>query len=118
MGVFTGDIKVKHVDGRMWEILSPIEYIDDKYYFIIPKGFKTDFATIPYFLRWFVQPTGNHTYPAILHDYMWLHTSLKKSEVNKIFYNNLLQFGVKPWKAWLMWKATCAYGLYFDKFKN
>lgn len=115
---FSGTIRLEYIDGNRWKLLSPIEFKNDIYYFIIPVDFVTDFATVPYFARWFVQPFGNHSYAALLHDYMWIHAKLTKNEINEIFYQNLLYYKVKPWKAWILWLCTCVYGFYYDKIKK
>lgn len=38
---------------------------------IVPKGFTTDLASIPWFLQWFIPLSGRHNLAAVLHDYLY-----------------------------------------------
>lgn len=63
-----------------WESLtSPISVLEeDLVYvsgagekFVIPKGFRTDYASIPKIFRNIYEPTGPSRFPAILHDFLY-----------------------------------------------
>lgn len=38
---------------------------------IVPKGFATDLASIPWFMAWFIPLSGRHNLAAVLHDYLY-----------------------------------------------
>ncbi len=59
-------------DENIWATLEEIEfysYVDQENY-IIPKGFKTDLATSPWFGRWIVPKYGKYLPGIIVHDYL------------------------------------------------
>ena len=39
---------------------------------VVPEGYVTDFASIPGFVQWLIQPFGKHSEAAVIHD--WLYT--------------------------------------------
>ena len=39
--------------------------------FIVPEGYRTDFASVPLALWWIMPPAGQHSRAAILHDYLY-----------------------------------------------
>ena len=46
----------------------------------VPKGFVTDFASIPRIFWSLLRPDGEYTYPAIIHDYLyWTQTTMRQS---------------------------------------
>lgn len=67
MGTYKPDLVVKAVDATHWQLM-------DDFYFeglVVPKGFITDFASIPQFLWSILPPTGSYTKAAVLHDYLY-----------------------------------------------
>ncbi len=38
---------------------------------VVPSGFVTDFASVPWYGRWFINVLGKHSIPAIVHDYLY-----------------------------------------------
>jgi hypothetical protein len=61
-------------DGRRVAVL-----IDDWLYcypetgevFLVPRGYETDFASIPGAVRWAISPFGNHAEAAVIHDWLY-----------------------------------------------
>ena len=101
-------------DGLYGEVLNPIEYEVCKELTIkVPKGFKTDFASIPRVFYNIITPIGKHTQPAILHDYLYsegakLGYTRKNADV--IFREAMLECGVNPFTAGLMYYAVRLFG--------
>lgn len=46
------------------------EYYDKTYYIVIPKGFNTDFGSIPQVFQSLISPIGSPTKAYVLHDYL------------------------------------------------
>ena len=61
------EIIVKSVGDTTWELLEDFEW----YGIVAPKGFVTDFASIPGFLRVIVNPVGKIKPAAIIHDFIY-----------------------------------------------
>lgn len=67
------DIYVKYLYLEdKWELQEEITFsLFDNSIITIPKGFKTDFATVPWYLRWAVSKTGTHNLSCLIHDYLY-----------------------------------------------
>lgn len=79
--------------------------------FIVPKGYISDFATIPKFLWWLFGPTGKYTAAAILHDWLCTQLSMKQSpvtarEVDAIFRRRCKELGVDYVSRRLLWTGV------------
>jgi hypothetical protein len=76
--------------------------------YTIPKGFVTDFATIPRFaLSLMGRPTRQQFRRAsLLHDYLLKETDVSNEESSRLFYEVLLEDGTKPFKAYIMYLSV------------
>jgi len=60
----------------------------------VPKGFVTDFASIPR-IFWSVLPKdGTYTYAAVIHDYLYWNQSATREIADQVFYECMLDFRV------------------------
>lgn len=93
---------------------------------IVPKGYKTDLASIPKWAFWWGR--GKYDIAAIAHDYIWdfgyLYTHLEKDnwstlkplyfdreESDRLFFEICLVVGVHRWTAFLMYLAVRIYSI-------
>ncbi len=60
-------ISVETYGDDEWITTEPFEW----YGIIVPKGFITDFASIPRFMRWYINPVGKIRPAALVHDYLY-----------------------------------------------
>jgi Protein of unknown function (DUF1353) len=51
----------------------------------VPKGFVTDFASIPRVFWSLLRPDGDYTYPAIIHDFLYWQHHLPRATADEIF---------------------------------
>jgi len=63
---------------------------------VVPKGFVTDFASIPRRLRGFISKLGPHLCPAIVHDYLYWQQTCTRADTDGIFLEMMEDMGV-PW---------------------
>ena len=79
---------------------------------VVPKGFKTDLASIPQFLWSIHAPNEARTIaPAILHDYLYSYPAdLSRKEIDDIFHSALIDERVNPIKALEFWLAVRLFG--------
>lgn len=74
MNNFLGDLLIKYVDGKRWEVAEGFTYrIGDpnsRVYVRIPTGFVTDFASMPLGIV-FKSPGGKWDKPAVVHDVLY-----------------------------------------------
>lgn len=74
---------------------------------LTPKGYVTDFASIPSFGHWFISPFGKHAEAAVVHD--WLYTLGKPGDrkgrrlADKTFKRALKVVGVGPFRRNVMY---------------
>ena len=55
-------------DGVHAKLLADLRYEGKYDEFLVPAGYVTDFATVPWFVQWLLPKQGKWTRPAILHD--------------------------------------------------
>jgi hypothetical protein len=74
----------------------------------IPKGFRTDFASIPAGVRWLIPVFGRSCKAAVLHD--WLcYSGVAKADRSKLFLAQMLENRVPKWQAWVQYFAVRYY---------
>jgi|SaaInlStandDraft_1057018.scaffolds.fasta_scaffold08478_6 hypothetical protein len=88
--------------------------------YTIPKGFPTDFATLP---RWTLsllgRPTrGQYQRASLLHDYLLKAHILERWEADMIFHELLLEDGSSEFKAKVMYLSVSFFGKYIRPFIN
>lgn len=85
--------------------------VDGKNY-KIPKGFITDFASIPrIFWNIYSPHQANTIKSAIIHDYLYTNAAnVQRSYADDVFYNELLQDDVNIGQAILFWVSVRIFG--------
>lgn len=76
MSSFTATLDVRDMgNGRDWMVLTPFRYYAGEpgsgEYYDVPEFFVTDFASVPWGLRWLVPVHGRHGKAVVLHDYLY-----------------------------------------------
>lgn len=90
---------------------------------VVPIGFFTDFASVPWFFRWLVPvATGKNRKAAVVHD--WLCNDAiqqiyrtNQAGADKVFREALNVCGVNPAGQWAMWTPVRAYQAIKGVFK-
>ena len=110
---FKQPLIVKKLNGRKWEVMREFEYYVDwegkKDLIKVPKGFITDFASVPRLFWIILPPDGKYTQAAVLHDYLYSTPRLRK-ESDRIFKNAMKVLGVPMWKYGIMFSAVRMFG--------
>ena len=103
---------VRHIDGEMWELVQPFEYITKKGKTIhVPNGFVTDFASIPKAFWSFIGgPAGKYGPAAVCHDYLYFTQTTTRGYADATFLEAMDVLGVKFWRRWTMWLAVVSFG--------
>jgi len=102
---------VRRHDPVRWKIVNHnLVYQGRTQTFTVPIGYVTDFATVPWFLQWFVPRAGVWTLAAVLHDWLITHGIplglVSSRDADGIFRRVLREEGVDPVRQWLMWAAV------------
>ena len=97
--------------GRKWKLIKDWEILVKGHKLIIPKGFITDFATVPRWL-WLIFPpaTGKYRKATIVHDWMYVTAYKTKQIADKLFLYILESSKVRFTKRYLMYYAVKLFG--------
>lgn len=94
------------------ELTKDLVYIaDDGTAYVVRKGFKTDLASIPRFLWWFLPPLGNYKSAAILHDLNCETDDLTRKDGDKLLWESMKYSNIKLWKRIVIYAAVRAYAI-------
>lgn len=108
MTFVAGDVVVRQVDAKSWELREPVTYEGRDETFVVPAGFKTDFASIPRMFVWLIPRYGNYTRAAILHDYLCTAKPVSRADADGLFRRAMQELGVSVPRRWMMWAAVRA----------
>ena len=98
---------VRRVDAVTWELKLPLLYQGSRQSFTVPAGYRTDFATVPWFAQWLIPRTGVWTLAAVLHDWLITHGIpaglITSRDCDGVFRRVLREEGTDFVRRWLMW---------------
>src|SRR5687767_6419042 len=83
-----GSIAVRQFnDGTYWIVIEPVVYRigNTQLQIEVPRGFVTDFASIPYGVTAFFLPTGQYSRAAVVHDYLYWTQRCSREQADRIF---------------------------------
>ena len=72
---------VKDLMNGKFELFSDYVYKTKEYLIKVPKGFVTDYASIPKLFRTVVLPYGKHSGASVIHD--WLYSSMCNLDISR-----------------------------------
>jgi hypothetical protein len=96
-------------DIYLWILAGDLIYRSDYWaeLIIAPKGFETDFASIPKWIpRWLFDPAGRHRAAAVVHDYLARLEGFDRKIADLIFFEAMGLLDVKKWRKKLMYWAV------------
>jgi hypothetical protein len=105
-----GSLTVSRVDADRWALVDDLVYQGRWDRFVVPAGFRTDFASVPRVVTWLIPRFGVYTLAAILHD--WLCTegirsgAVSARDADGIFRRVMRESGVPVLRRWLMWAGV------------
>ncbi len=105
-----GSLTVSRVDAETWALVDDLVYRGRRDRFVVPAGFRTDFASVPRVVTWLVPRFGAYTLAAILHD--WLCSegirsgAVTSRDADGIFRRVMRESGVPVLRRWLMWAGV------------
>nr|DAS36621.1 MAG TPA: Protein of unknown function (DUF1353) [Caudoviricetes sp.] len=101
------------IDDKYWEVLEDYTYRTSMGLVTVPKGFKTDYASVPRIFRNIINSSGKHGRAAVVHD--WLYSSkctldVTREEADKIFLEIMKECGVGAIKRQFMYRMVRIFG--------
>lgn len=118
----TGSFDLTYIDGRNWRLAAQFAFrrpeiitIVPAIEVIVPAGFETDFASVPWFFRRIFPPAGDGPRarwgPAsVVHDFLYRTGTGTRREADRIFREAMQAEGVSAWRRWAMWAAVRVFG--------
>lgn len=100
------------LDGDNWMLREPLRYTLDPTGKVIevPKGFVTDFASVPPVLHSLLGATGPYGMPAIVHDFLYWSQACSKDQADQLFRLAMGDSEVSPWLRQALFVAVRVFG--------
>jgi len=83
-------VKLNSKDPKNWILYEDLKVIIKNIYFVVPKGFETDFASVPRFLKPLVPYRYVYNPVVVVHDYLYT-----THEVDRKTADEILRCGLK-----------------------
>ena len=106
---FESEVVVREVDANTWELVDALCYVGNVDRFVVPAGFRTDFASVPRVFVWLIPKYGRYTKAAILHDFLCDEAKVDRfdrDDADGLFRRSMRELGVPFLRRWLMWGAV------------
>jgi len=115
MSSFTSPLSVTPLDdGRTWVLNRSFTYHIctkcSRNKITVPKGFCTDFASVPQIFWNILPPWGKYGKSAVIHDYIYQTHCRTRKEADAIFKEAMEVLGVPTWQVISMWLAVRLFG--------
>jgi hypothetical protein len=95
-----------------WTLNRKLTYhsdVTDRTY-VVPRGFNTDFASVPRLPVAYMLTANTAHAPAVLHDWLYRTGTEPRTVCDAIFREAMQITGVPSWRSWLMWAGVRAGG--------
>lgn len=111
MSSFTNRLTLTYLPKKnMWRTERSFTYCigeeDSEDQIIVPEGFETDLASVPWPACMFITRSGRYNQAAVLHDYLYHCHNRKREDCDCIFLEAMEILGVSWWKRKLMFRAV------------
>ena len=117
MSSFTDPLVVTPLpDGRRWKLVEPFRYHVGSYpsdtVLFVPKGFVTDFASVPRLFWNILPPWGKYGKAAVLHDFCYRNVICSRYRCDRLFLEAMKVLKVPFWKRQVMYWAVRCFGFW------
>jgi hypothetical protein len=111
---FVTPLDTRQIDDRHWELLADLRYQSAVYpsMLVIPRGFVTDYASVPRAPLTYLLFGGRGNAAAVVHDFLYqLHIrDVDKATADNVFREALTVLGYNGATCWTMYKAVDLFG--------
>ena len=96
---FLTELECREVDDARWELLSELKYWSQKIgrVIVVPKGFVTDFASVPRVPIAYMAFGDRAHREAVIHDYLYQTNTVPKRTADLVFLEAMKARGKKTW---------------------
>ncbi len=115
--MFKNKLKIEAVDGEDFYILTSrftyVTNLGDK--IIVPRGFKTNFASVPSFARFYIDDSHWTIRPgSVIHDYLYSAQSadlgFTRKQADEVLLETMIGLGMRKTKAMLIYFTLRLFG--------
>lgn len=105
MSAFLTSLRVEQISDEEWLLLRALVYQSDRLdrTLIVPRGFVTDFASVPRLPFVFWLAGGKATKAAVVHDYLYRKSGVTRADADAVFAEAMKVTGQAAWRRGLMW---------------
>ncbi len=104
--VFKSELKMKILGESNYVLTAAFLVKLGPYILRVPRGFKTDLASVPRIPIIYSILGGIGHRAAVLHDYLYATADFSREDCDLIFYKALTVSNVNSMKAWIMYRAV------------
>ena len=110
MSSFTTELIVKDLGNRTWELVEPLVFMTCLFkkprFITAPRGFVTDFASIPRPFWFLLPPTGDYGKAAVVHDWLYFAGTYSRRDADLVFLEAMKALGVNWLVRGVMYEAV------------
>lgn len=112
MSKFLTELDVKESQDGWWTLCAPLVFQSDVVgkEVKVPRGFHTDFASVPRLPFAYLLFGGTANRPAAVHDWLYLTADFDRKTCDRVFLEACLADGVPRWKAQAMYTGVRLFG--------
>lgn len=108
---FDSNLLVEKIGSKLWKTYRNLQYTSkDGHVIEVPKGFITDFASVPRIFWIFFPPDGIYTAAAVVHDYLYNVKVLDRKTSDGIFLEAMKVLEAKFYTRYPMYLAVRLFG--------
>ena len=109
MAAFKSALKAKKLTETTWALLAPLTYVSDlvEDAIVVPRGFQTDFASVPRvpIAFWLTGDTAHEA--AVVHDWLYQrHGVDTRQDADTVFLEAMEAMGIPAWRRQIMYRAV------------
>ena len=103
-------LKKSNLKYNLFELIEDCAFEFEDIKFTIPKGFTTDFASVPQIFWGLLPAHCNAAMPSVIHDYTCQFAILPRPQCDAVFLELLKTSGMKKWQYNLMFMYVRVFG--------
>lgn len=97
-------------DGNYWYLTDNMTWVSGEQFIVTPKGFVTDFASVPRPL-WHILPKwGGYGVPSVIHDYLYWSQHVSRRDADLWLLKTMEEMNVSWFHSRVIWLAVRAFG--------
>lgn len=108
--MFPSELDVRVMEGGDYMLLRPFVFTHGNVEIMVPKYFRTDFASIPRGMRWLVTGHNKTRKPAVIHDFLYRNGIGTRKDADLVFRTGMRGEGIPAWKRNLCYRAVRLFG--------